>query len=64
MKKKATIGRPPKKPGDILSASIMFYMLPAEKDLYAECAAKQSMTVSQWIRTTLNREANQKSDLK
>ena len=59
MKKKTALGRPPKKPEEILSASIMFYMLPAEKTAYTECAAGKLMTVSEWIRTILNQEVAQ-----
>ena len=50
-------GRPTKPEAELLSEKIIFMLLPDEKAAYSEAARDAGFTLSQWIRTTLNRAA-------
>lgn len=55
MKKKATIGRPPKKPADKLNAKFLLQMTDAEKAAHKAKADAANVSLTTWIRRTLNR---------
>jgi hypothetical protein len=48
--KKPTMGRPPKPPGEVLTAKVNFLCLPEERVAMEQAAARKGIKLSRWVR--------------